>query len=501
MTSSPDELVDSVYYYPNGQQKRVVTNGGDYITLYEYDDQGNKFKTTYIKNTGRSSVRYVYNIFGTQYEYNDNDGIFNLKEVTLGGAKRIGVYKQDADGLAISVGHAVYELTDHLGNVRVTFKNNAGNIQVLSRADYYAWGGQMPGRIWQQEDYRYGYQGQEKSQDQTTWDNFELRAYNHDLGRWSAPDPYAQFASPYLAMGNNPVTFVDPDGGYSQAGPFAPPQTKQRQWMSPFAVAFYTQRGALAFAETSISSIVFGYSIDGPESFGGGGVGGGSSYLGSYEAKYDSWWNTNSNSSKESLLGGKGKVLINKIGNAFNKIFDKIRKNEKSESEQWSIPDGSELLASLNGDFGLSIATRTINPKSNVKNSFDIDKSIEWLINNAHPSYKDAKGECAKYVRKALQAGGLNTTGNPVPAWEYATFLPKLGFTVVNTTNFIKGDIAVIQGYPGATADPKTGIPYGHIQMFDGNQWISDFKQNRPFWPGGAYSKYQPAFQIFRWEN
>jgi hypothetical protein len=48
----------------------------------------------------------------------------------------------------------------------------------------------------------------------TTWDNFELRTFNHDLGRWSAPDPYAQFHSPYLAMANDPVSKIDPNGGY-----------------------------------------------------------------------------------------------------------------------------------------------------------------------------------------------------------------------------------------------------------------------------------------------
>ena len=34
------------------------------------------------------------------------------------------------------------------------------------------------------------------------------------MGRWMVPDPYGQHASPYLAMSNNPISFVDPDGGY-----------------------------------------------------------------------------------------------------------------------------------------------------------------------------------------------------------------------------------------------------------------------------------------------
>lgn len=37
----------------------------------------------------------------------------------------------------------------------------------------------------------------------------------HDarFGRWLSVDPYGQFASPYVGMGNAPNMGVDPDGG------------------------------------------------------------------------------------------------------------------------------------------------------------------------------------------------------------------------------------------------------------------------------------------------
>jgi Bacterial toxin 23 len=38
------------------------------------------------------------------------------------------------------------------------------------------------------------------------------RMYDPAIGRWLVPDPASQFANPYLAMGNNPVSMVDPDG-------------------------------------------------------------------------------------------------------------------------------------------------------------------------------------------------------------------------------------------------------------------------------------------------
>ncbi len=45
------------------------------------------------------------------------------------------------------------------------------------------------------------------------WSHFELREYDPIIGRWLSPDPAEQHWSPYLAMGNNPVNYADPDGG------------------------------------------------------------------------------------------------------------------------------------------------------------------------------------------------------------------------------------------------------------------------------------------------
>ncbi len=46
----------------------------------------------------------------------------------------------------------------------------------------------------------------------TGWYDFHARQYDAALGRWFGVGPQNQFASPYLAMGNNPVMIVDPDG-------------------------------------------------------------------------------------------------------------------------------------------------------------------------------------------------------------------------------------------------------------------------------------------------
>ncbi|MCU0354673.1 MAG: hypothetical protein MUD08_13195 [Cytophagales bacterium] len=39
--------------------------------------------------------------------------------------------------------------------------------------------------------------------------------YDPVIGRWLSPDPYGQYDSPYLAMGNDWANQVDPDGGWT----------------------------------------------------------------------------------------------------------------------------------------------------------------------------------------------------------------------------------------------------------------------------------------------
>lgn len=63
--------------------------------------------------------------------------------------------------------------------------------------------------------YRYGYQGEYAEKDQETGkEAFELRLWDGRIGRWLTIDPYGQYDSPYLGMGNDPINGIDSDGGY-----------------------------------------------------------------------------------------------------------------------------------------------------------------------------------------------------------------------------------------------------------------------------------------------
>ena len=89
---------------------------------------------------------------------------------------------------------------------------NMSNIVV--GADYYPFGLPIAERELTREPYRYGYQGQYSEKDKETGLNFfDLRMYDARIGRWTTYDPYRQFNSTYVGMGNSPTNGVDVDGG------------------------------------------------------------------------------------------------------------------------------------------------------------------------------------------------------------------------------------------------------------------------------------------------
>ena len=107
---------------------------------------------------------------------------------------------------------------------------------------------------------------------------------------------------------------------------------------------------------------------------------------------------------------------------------------------------------------------------------WNINDSVEYLNENAQPK---SIGKCAGYVRKAIEAGGLSTNGRPVSAYMYADFLPKIGFEKIieisgkaNQANW-----TLKNAKPGDIAIMEHG-KHGHICMFNGEKWVSDFIQN-----------------------
>ena len=122
---------------------------------------------------------------------------------------------------------------------------------------------------------------------------------------------------------------------------------------------------------------------------------------------------------------------------------------------------------------------------------WDLDAAIAHLQREAleHPSSK-----CGKFVHKAIDAGGirLNTAYNPTKesASGYGPILRHAGFrTVAPGEEPQKGDVVVFQAIEGH--------PDGHVAMFDGQAWISDFRQH-DIYAGSDYRKIRAPYVLYR---
>lgn len=130
-------------------------------------------------------------------------------------------------------------------------------------------------------------------------------------------------------------------------------------------------------------------------------------------------------------------------------------------------------------------------------NGFNINDAIYYL--ELH-TYMSSHHICAKHIRQSLEAGGLDTTGHPLYARDYIKWLPLNGWAEIGTlktehacSEFSKnglhpGDIA-IYGKPGEPNHP------GHICMWSGHRWLSDFKQHNM----NVYKDFPGIIHIFRY--
>jgi RHS repeat-associated protein len=178
-----------VYIYTASGQKmqKIVTNGTnttttDYLGGYQYQNTVLQFFPTaegYVKNTpvsGTNSYSYVFNY------------------------------------------------TDHLGNVRISYTQNPSTkaLIILDENNYYPFGLKHTpyNAIAPAPEYKYKYNGKEL-QDENIGGNqlnlydFGARNYDPALGRWMNVDPLAEKFpawSPYSFCFDNPLKFIDLDG-------------------------------------------------------------------------------------------------------------------------------------------------------------------------------------------------------------------------------------------------------------------------------------------------
>src|ERR1700676_534744 len=108
---------------------------------------------------------------------------------------------------------------------------------------------------------------------------------------------------------------------------------------------------------------------------------------------------------------------------------------------------------------------------------WDRQKAIKFL--NVHAK-ATSRGRCAEYTRKAIEAGGV-LLARHLAAKDYGSSLRAAGFLSLGQIqgSYLPGDIVIIEAIEGH--------PNGHMAMFNGVSWISDFKQLHGFYPGPTY--------------
>lgn len=113
----------------------------------------------------------------------------------------------------------VFNYTDHLGNVRLSYTKNAdGSLKIIDESNYYPFGLKHSGYnpVSPATDYKYKFQGQER-QDELglNWDSFKWRNYDYAIGRFFGIDKLAEkynYQSPYNFSENRVVDCRELEG-------------------------------------------------------------------------------------------------------------------------------------------------------------------------------------------------------------------------------------------------------------------------------------------------
>ncbi len=273
------EIDDLIYYYDQDNKNRLIQvfdgsynpNGfkDDPIAQvdYTYDSNGNMITDA---NKGITAIVYNHLNLPTKITFGTNgtiDYLYNavgkkLRKIVTEGASvnttdYLDGYQYDQTGTTgtvvldffphaegyvkntvvnnVNVYSYVFNYTDHLGNIRLSYGLQNNVLTILEENNYYPFGlkhrnynvtrkqyNNVGGAL-EIEDcvncsYKYKYNGKEY-QDELGLNMYDYGARNYDpaLGRWMNMDPLAEQYrrwSPYNYVMNNPNVFVDPDGMY-----------------------------------------------------------------------------------------------------------------------------------------------------------------------------------------------------------------------------------------------------------------------------------------------
>ncbi|MEO9514049.1 MAG: RHS repeat-associated core domain-containing protein, partial [Flavobacteriaceae bacterium] len=239
---------DLTYTYTGNQLKAVdddiassatqgFVEGVEQATEYTYDGNGNMLTDANKGITGvdynhlnlptsvslaGGTISYIYNAVGTKLKktVGSTETEYAGNYVYEGGTLQ---FFNHPEGYVTSNGSGgydyVYQYKDHLGNVRLSYMDNNGTLEIIEENNYYPFGLEHKGYnniVNGTENNYQTFMGKEHQKELglETYD-FGARNYDPAIGRWMNLDPLAEQMrrhSPYNFAFDNPIRFIDPDG-------------------------------------------------------------------------------------------------------------------------------------------------------------------------------------------------------------------------------------------------------------------------------------------------
>src|SRR5690554_2272569 len=208
MTRDDNKGISQITYNHLNLPKKIEFGSTDGIT-YLYNANGQKLKKTVVNSPNVSTVNY--------------QGVFHYEN----GLLRFLVTNEGYVNFTTEGYNYIYNYTDHLGNIRVSYflDLRTRSVAIFEENHYYPFGLKHNGynNISPPNNvYQYKYNGKE-FQDELGLNvyDFHFRQYMQDLGRTTTLDPFAEEfydLSSYSFLNNTPVNAIDPDGRFTLTG-------------------------------------------------------------------------------------------------------------------------------------------------------------------------------------------------------------------------------------------------------------------------------------------
>ncbi|CAA7193834.1 DUF6443 domain-containing protein [Chryseobacterium potabilaquae] len=214
MISHPDKGINSIRYnFLNLPSELKINESGRSVTIrgmrYIYRADGVKVSKEYTQFTGNVETNYLD---GFQYDNNDITNALDPSPTLK--------FVPTSEGYFDFVKNKyIYNYTDHLGNVRLSYFNNGSGVEVLEENNYYPFGLKHQGYNILNGNSSYRYKYNSKELQETGMYDYGARFYMPDIGRWGVVDPRTQYThETYSYVWNNPISFNDPTGMEGKEG-------------------------------------------------------------------------------------------------------------------------------------------------------------------------------------------------------------------------------------------------------------------------------------------